>query len=191
MCARLSRLSPRRLWALLCFLALAIISAAAQETPQAANPSGMQPPSLLQLSLINESILTTLLQNLDSQNQQASMAQQSLQATVTASSAQSESLSDQSNEVQKTLDSSVQASSKTASSLDALSRTNTSLQTGFDNYRVLAERRVSPWRAAAIISAGAAAGALADGPRGALWGAAGGALGDGVYELGRRIFHWW
>lgn len=50
---------------------------------------------------------------------------------------------------------------------------------------------VTAWRSGCLVASGAALGALADGPRGALYGAAGGALSALVYELGHRLFRVW
>lgn len=51
--------------------------------------------------------------------------------------------------------------------------------------------RVTAWRGATCAASGAALGALAADAPGLGYGAAAGAAGWIVYELGRRVFGWW
>ncbi len=195
MCAKSFRGLP-----LLCsFLALLLASAISPVTGQAAtqdpSPSPPQPPSLTATLQSCEATLLQLRSNLQSQKQTASEQARSSQSTVQALSGaiqsderSSSTSSAQSQVVQGALTSSVQASTQTSDSLTVASAMSASLKTDFDDYRRKAEAEIFWWRSAALVSAGAAAGALADGPCGALYGAGGGAATALIWAV-VGIFH--
>jgi len=82
--------------------------------------------------------------------------------------------------------------------IDALIKQSESLDKAIQEERRVAEERaraddlaISLWRGGFSLAAGLGVGAIADGPRGALYGAAGGILSAGIYELGHRILKFW
>lgn len=182
MCAKSFRWWLSVFFCSLVLLLVAIMHVAGQEATQGLVLSPPQPPSLTSTLQSCEATLLQLRSSLLEQKQTASAQAQSSQSTALAlsgaiqSDAQSSSASSaQSTKVQGALSSSVQASTQTSDSLTAASAMSASLKTDFDDYRRKAAAEIFWWRSAALISAGTAAGALADGPRGALYGAGGGA----------------
>ena len=141
---------------------------------------------------------------------------QALSGAIQSDERSSSTSSAQSQVVQGALTSSVQASTQTSDSLTVALAMSASLKTDFDDYRRKAEAEIFWWRSAALVSAGAAAGALAVAAR-ALWcrrrggygvdlggrwhlssypaaalvGCTAEALSAGIYELGHRMFRWW